>query len=638
MSDSPRGLGELLSAAGWKRCEPVLSAAFSGVPAEVRGRITFRSGAPFCRHVMCTSLPLAGDLQAVLVQFDMAETVPATGAGPSRRAPPKRPALPAELLEHFPDDIVIFDGCESAEEKAVMLLELIGSDREAGFLIEAIAGLEGDAPQTLYLPEGSGLETAGYAAVRQMCEIRLVPTPSLQEAENGGRPAMAIIRHNVDCPHEVAENRRLAYLDPLTGLENRRAFTKVLERELKRLAADTETGLAVFYIDLDEFKKVNDLGGHDAGDDMLLRVAACLRLTLGEFGTAARIGGDEFAGMLPAANKEAALDVAERILDGFDRIRLEVGERVFTIGGSVGIAFVEGAMPLKQLDASVLLGLADRACLRGKRFGGQSVQLHAVQSNDCAEGGEVAALPEPGSFRGNELTLYTMPIMCLKKNRICGSEVLLRLQGERAHELSSRAWISAAERSGFIAQVDAWTLDKVLDAADKNPSRVTLTMNVSAESARDPLFRDGLSQRLSVNPLLAAKLCLEIAEKDFLREPATVESFFKFVSGLGCQTAIDDFAGHWPVLSRLTGLRVEWLKLDPGLTQQVADEPAKAAILNGLVRAAHELGIKVVAKHVESAEEADLLRELDIEAAQGFHFGRPEPWPDAGAPFGRPVK
>ncbi|MDN3721510.1 EAL domain-containing protein [Roseibium salinum] len=147
-----------------------------------------------------------------------------------------------------------------------------------------------------------------------------------------------------------------------------------------------------------------------------------------------------------------------------------------------------------------------------------------------------------------------------------------------------------------------------------------------------------MSQRLSVNPLLAAKLCLEIAEKDFLREPATVESFFKFVSGLGCQTAIDDFAGHWPVLSRLTGLRVEWLKLDPGLTQQVADEPAKAAILNGLVRAAHELGIKVVAKHVESAEEADLLRELDIEAAQGFHFGRPEPWPDAGAPFGRPVK
>ncbi|MDN3721507.1 hypothetical protein QW131_25780 [Roseibium salinum] len=117
VSDSPRGLGELLSAAGWKRCEPVLSAAFSGVPAEVRGRITFRSGAPFCRHVMCTSLPLAGDLQAVLVQFDMAETVPATGAGPSRRAPPKRPALPAELLEHFPDDIVIFDGCESAEEK-----------------------------------------------------------------------------------------------------------------------------------------------------------------------------------------------------------------------------------------------------------------------------------------------------------------------------------------------------------------------------------------------------------------------------------------------------------------------------------------------------------------------------------------
>jgi EAL domain-containing protein (putative c-di-GMP-specific phosphodiesterase class I) len=244
-------------------------------------------------------------------------------------------------------------------------------------------------------------------------------------------------------------------------------------------------------------------------------------------------------------------------------------------------------------------------------------------------GAELVDLPEPGSFRGNELTLYAMPIVCLKRARPWGSEILLRLKGDRARGLSSRAWISAAERSGFIAKVDAWTLDKVLDAAERNADRSILTMNVSAESVRDPTFRDGLYHRLSVNPLLASKLCLEIAEKDFLREPASVQAFFRFVNELGCQTAIDDFAGHWPVLSRLTNLRVDWLKLESSLTQQVVEEPAKAAILNGLVRAAHELGIKVIAKHVETAEEARLLSELDIEAAQGFFFGRPEPWPGA---------
>lgn len=622
----PASLPGLLTEGSWKRCEAVLSAAFSGVPAQASGAIVLRSGAIFCHHMICTSfVSLTGERRAVLVQFDMEETgqdeITGESAPAGAEAAKKRDL---NLLDHFPDDVLVFDGSESAAEKAARILTQTGSDYDAVLLTEALAGLEPRLPQTLYIPESGTAKTAGRTDERQMCELRLVPLPG----HHAQGASMVIIRRNVDCPDEIAENRRLAYLDPLTGLENRRAFTRALKRELTRLAADKATGLAVLYIDLDEFKKVNDLGGHDAGDDMLLRVAACLRLTLGEFGTAARIGGDEFAGMVPAANEEAALDIAEKILDGLDRIRLEVGDRVFTIGGSIGVAFLGGGVVVRDGDAASLLGLADRACLRGKRFGGRSVQIHTVQPVDWqTKGGELADLPEPGSFRGNELTLYAMPIMCLRQKRLCGSEVLLRLQGDRARGLSSRAWISAAERSGFIAQVDAWTLDKVLDAADRNPDRTILTMNVSAESARDPNFRDGLYHRLSTNPLLAAKLCLEIAEKDFLREPATVESFFKFVSELGCQTAIDDFAGHWPVLSRLTSLRVEWLKLESSLTQQVVEEPAKAAILNGLVRAAHELGIKVIAKHVETAEEAALLRDLNIEAAQGFYYGRPQPWP-----------
>ena len=219
-----------------------------------------------------------------------------------------------------------------------------------------------------------------------MCEIRLVPLP----ADDGGDDAgmMAIIRRNVDCPHEIAENRRLAYQDPLTSLANRRAFTRALDTELQRLARDESSGLAVFYIDLDEFKKVNDLGGHDAGDDMLQRVASSLALTLGEFGTAARIGGDEFAGMLPAVNKEAAIAVAGEILDAFARIRLEVSDRVFTIGGSVGVAYAADWFAVEGCDGAALLGLADRACLRGKRFGGHSVQVHTVRPQDWPSVGQ----------------------------------------------------------------------------------------------------------------------------------------------------------------------------------------------------------------------------------------------------------
>lgn len=638
LASMPDCLSKLLSNSSWRRCEAVLSAAFRGVPAQATGKIALRSGELFCNHLVCTSfVSLTGTHPAVLVQFELEvageDNDPTPGV---RDDPTARPSnvfadVTNKLLKHFPDDVLIFDGSESPDKKAERLLHLIGSSYDPDLLAENLIDLTSDMPQTLYVPETDGLRTGEYTADRRMCEIRLVPLPTMSGPSDQRAASMAIIRRNVDCPHEIAENRRLAYQDPLTGLANRRAFTRALKLEMQRLATDEcTTGLAVLYIDLDEFKKVNDLGGHDAGDDMLMRVASCLAMILGEFGTAARIGGDEFAGMIPAANADAALEISEQILDGFAGIRLEISDRVFTIGGSIGVAFVENDMLQSECDASAVLGLADRACLRGKRFGGQSVQIHAVQSNDCGpKVAELADLPEPGSFRANELTLYSMPIMCLKRQEQCGSEVLLRLQGERASGLSSRAWISAAERSGFIAQVDAWTLDKVLDVAERNPQRSILTMNVSVGSAKDPNFRDVLFHRLSVNPLLAAKLCLEISEKDFLREPATVESFFKFVSELGCQTAIDDFAGHWPVFSRLTYLPVDWLKLASGLTQQVGEDPSKAAILKGLVGVAQGLGIKIIAKHVETEEEALVLKDLNIEAGQGFYFGRPKPWSDA---------
>ncbi len=631
LGEVPGRLRDFLSAASLKRCEPVLSAALGGVPAQASGGLSLKSGAGFCRQLICTSFPaVSGGGRVVLVQFvSMDNSGPAVPVGQSGLAPLSEAGGAADFLRYFPDDVLIFSEAESPDDKAGRLLELIDTDFEKELLIAALADQD-DLPRSLYVPERAENGGSGTAADQSVCEVRLIPIPDLTA---GGAPqaVMAILRRNVESPDEIAENRRLAYQDPLTGLENRRSFTRTLTQDLALLSRQAGEGLAVFYIDLDEFKKVNDLGGHEAGDDMLLHVAACLRQTLGDRGTAARIGGDEFAGTVFTGSEEAALRIAEDILEGFDRIHLETGNRVFTIGGSIGVAFVGASLDLNKLDASQLIGLADQACLRGKRFGGRSVQVHTVQPGDCTRSGSVATdLPEPDSFRGNELALYAMPIFDLRKNSLFGYEMLLRLQGDRAQGLSSRAWISAAERSGFIARVDAWTLHRVLDAADRNPVRKTLTMNVSADSARDPGFRECLVNRLSVNPLQASRLCLEVAEKDFLREPALVETFFRFASELGCQTAIDDFAGHWPSLSRLTGLRVEWLKLQAGLTQHVARSPEKAAILSGLVKAVQALGLKVVAKHVETAEDAALLKELDIEAAQGFYFGKPKPWSAAG--------
>lgn len=632
----PGNLSELLSAKSWKRCVKVLAAAFSGIPAEVSGAITLKSGRIFCHHMVCTTyVSLTAERSAVLVQFEQSGNDELSSVRPKSGASQLKPggisAESEEALPSLPDDVLVFDGSESNEEKAIMLLEVINSDHDLGALIELLAACKADQSTSLHISQcDEGKMGAGCKAT-QMCEVRLIPLPDKAGEKTANSATLAVIRRNVDSPEEVAENRRLAYQDSLTGLENRRAFTKALTVEMVRTQVEGEAGLAVYYIDLDEFKKVNDLGGHDAGDTMLQRVASSLRLALGEFGTAARIGGDEFACMMPVADRNAAQDVAEKILENFDRIRLEIADRVFTIGGSIGVAYVESGRLLEKVDARLLLGLADRACLRGKRSGGRSIQLHVVRTEDhSSAGSDQMELPDPHSFKGNELALISTPIVCLKQGRACGLEVQLHLRGKPGGTLSHRAWISAAERYGYMAQADTWTLEKVLDAAEREASSSVIAMKISAASAKDPNFRDGLFDRLSANQPLASKLCLEVAERDFLSDPATVEAFFSLAADLGCRTALDDFAGHWPVLFRLTDMKVEWLKLEPGLTRQAVQDPSKGAILSGLVSTAHQLGIRVVAKDVATVEEAKILENLNVDAAQGTLFGKPESLIDFG--------
>ncbi|WP_346893510.1 GGDEF domain-containing protein [uncultured Roseibium sp.] len=604
---------DFLSRETRRRCRPVLKAAFNGTPSEIIGKLVSATGADLGGKAVCTPIVLQEEASAVvLFQFERSAEEP------------ERLRID-DLLTRFPDDVLIFSALDGAASIRARLEEAAGGSidpAELDVLLENC--LNGDV-QTLYTGLSGQKAPCEPGSSTKITEIRLVP---LAEPSDHDRPGvMAIVRGNVDCPHEVEEYRRLAYQDALTGLSNRRAFLTFLQEHLVRLEESPLGGLAVFYFDLDEFKKVNDLGGHDAGDEMLVRVAFALQRCFCDTGCVGRIGGDEFAGMCLLPDEAHALDHAERVLDALSRIRLEVSNRIFTIGSSIGISFLTSQDADRNIDPSALLRLADAACLRGKRVGGQTIHLHKADAGDLLLDSAVQTkIFEPNDIRANDLELYSMPIRFLQEDRLCGDEILLRLRGELATGLSPRVLISAAERSGYVAQIEGWTLDKVLDAAAARGTKTILTVNVSAESAGNPDFRDILEKRLRDNPLLASRICLEIAEKDFLREPTTIENFFRFLIDLGCQTAIDDFAGHWPVLARLTDLRVDWIKLDAGLTQQVTRDRGKALVLKGLTDAAHDLGIKVIAKHVETEREMALLRALGIEAAQGYFFGKPAPW------------
>ncbi|WP_150495872.1 bifunctional diguanylate cyclase/phosphodiesterase [Roseibium aquae] len=620
-------LKSVFAGKSWEEIEPVFRAARAGVLSSFDRPLFHEGVCLFAKGASLTPLRFHGAEQAhVLIQFD--------GAVEDR--PPRLPAITpggheAAWLGHFPDKAIFIGGTNCAETVWKML------QRETGGRVPFA-----EVEQCLIRSRAGDLAILHMAPVEPntdmeegptlVWEVRLVPFGSPGEEP---RPVMAIARGEVPCPVEIEENRRLAALDSLTELANRRAFLRFLKRALS--SADrprSSRDLAVLYIDLDEFKKVNDIGGHEAGDTMLLKVAACLRHIAGPGEIAARIGGDEFALALSVKSKAEVTRRASEILDGLDRIRVEVGSRVFTIGASVGAAYLDRRQEVENVDLAQILKLADAACLKGKRLGGRTAHVITVDSQQLPnQAREVTHRPiESSHFQTGDLALYCLPVVCLKRNDICGEEILLRIGGEQEQEeYSARSLVSAAERDGYIAQVDSWTLDQVMDAASERTGRRWLTVNVSVLSAADPVFRRVLAYRLRMNPLLASRLCLEISERDFLREPSTVESFFHFIKGFGCQTAIDDFSGNWPLLARVARIRPDWIKLDAGLVRGIESDEVKAQLLDVLANALDDLGSRVIAKHVESADAAALLKTMKIAAAQGYHYGRPQAWPCAPA-------
>jgi len=610
----------LFSQSSWEEVEPVLDAARSGVLSRLAGPVLDRKGQHLGEGATLTPLRFAGEDQAhVLVQVD----APASHRS-DLTEPAPRPFGTESLSEWFPDRVLLIGENETDAAVQEKLEQESGALVPVESLGRCLYQCRQGEPQTLYLSPAAPVARSIHDD-RRVTEVRFV-SAALAGQEAGA--VLAILRPDVPCPAEIEENKRLATLDSLTELQNRRAFLQSTGRAVADLKSGKKNGLAILYIDLDEFKKVNDIGGHEAGDIMLLKVAACLRQVAAPDGVASRIGGDEFALALTTNTQADVYRRADQILDGLDRIRVEVGNRIFTIGASIGAAYIEGLTEDSRVETAELLRLADSACLKGKRLGGRTVHLNRLSDAE-PDGSKNAPLrpPEFSVFGTRDLALNALPIVCLDSNTVCGEEILLRIGNETEKDYSARVLISAAERDGYIAQVDSWTLDQVMDAASQRTGRRWLTVNVSVVSAADPVFRRVLAYRLRMNPLLATRLCIEISEKDFLREPSTVESFFSFVSGLGCQTAIDDFSGHWSALARFAQIKPDWIKLDASLLRDIASDSIRLQLVRAMTSAVHDLGIKSIAKHVETEDVASVLKTMHVSAAQGYHYGRPVPWP-----------
>ncbi|WP_051223239.1 putative bifunctional diguanylate cyclase/phosphodiesterase [Conexibacter woesei] len=442
---------------------------------------------------------------------------------------------------------------------------------------------------------------------------------------------------------QTAARRALAHRathDPLTGLPNRPAFVGQVERALDRRRDDAHAQgrVAVMFVDIDDFKLVNDSLGHGAGDRLLEAVAQRLTEALRPQDVVARFGGDEFTVLVADVIDEAdARRVAERLAAALvPPIDLDGESRFVT--ASVGLAIGGDGYG----DADQLLQDADAAMYRAKANG----KARCDTFDDSLRADAIRRLALESGLREalahDELTLHYQPQVRLPDGLITGAEALIRWQHPDLGAVSPAEFIPMAERLGVIEEIGAWVVRTACaEAVAWGRDDLEIAVNVSPRQLSTPEFADIVRDALARSGLDAHRLCLEVTETALLADVEAAHAMLARLRELGVLLAVDDFGvGHASLRHLRQLLPVDVLKIDKSFVDGLAEDREDAAIISAVVRLAEGLGLDCIAEGVETAEQAEALSAMGCSNAQGWHFARPMPAeairamlrPDAEAP------
>ncbi|WP_077046524.1 phosphodiesterase DibA [Pseudomonas sp. KK4] len=420
------------------------------------------------------------------------------------------------------------------------------------------------------------------------------------------------------------ELKHLAHHDPLTDLPNRLLFTDRAEQALA-LAQVHKRGCALLLVDLDHFKMINDSLGHTIGDQLLKAVAERLKAMFGPGITLARLGGDEFAVLAescPQSVEAAAL--AQRILDGLKEAFPIEGHSLY-INTSIGISL----FPSDALSAEQWLRNADSALFKAKSVGRNGYAFYTEELTAHAQQRVETAFQLRHALARQQLRVYYQPVHELKTSRLIGVEALVRWEHPQRGLVSPAEFIPIAERTGLIADIDAWVMRQACQQMCQwQQSGVVLefvAVNISSRLfARRELYRQ-VAQVLYDTGLNPALLELEVTESAVMEDPEVALEQMHRLRELGVQLAIDDFGTGYSSLLRLKRLPVQKLKIDQGFVAGLPWDEDDAAIVQVIIALAHTMGMQVQAEGIEQVEQAAFLLEHGSQLGQGYWFGRPVP-------------
>jgi diguanylate cyclase (GGDEF)-like protein len=420
-----------------------------------------------------------------------------------------------------------------------------------------------------------------------------------------------------------AELLQLANHDALTGLFNRRRFLEVLRHEIMNVMRSRRNS-ALLFVDLDQFKYINDACGHPAGDRLIRKVADELLRSIRREDTVARFGGDEFVILLPHTDLDGARATADSILTNMRRMAHIEDERVFHVHCSIGVTMLSG----DNLHQDDLINQADIAC-REAKSGGRNRMNVFEQSADAeaqasADIGWMNRLRNAVDYDGFELRYQ--PINCIETGETSHHEVLIRLRGEDGKLISPDAFLPSAVRFGLMSEIDFWMIENAAKAYAEEVSgnrRLKLAINLSANAFEDEDLTSYIKKTFNKYDVPPSNIIIEITESLAIRRLMHVDQQIKALSKYGCEFALDDFGTGYSSFSYLQKLQFDYIKIDGAFVQNLPDNPVDQKMIKMIAEIGREAGMKTVAEYVRNAESLELLSELGVDLAQGFFVGRP---------------
>ncbi|HYH40886.1 MAG TPA: EAL domain-containing protein, partial [Burkholderiales bacterium] len=534
-----------------------------------------------------------------------------------------------------------YTGWTTAEARGRPLSEIYRvSDERTGTNFDAL----GPRPEPPPGAEASAVSVRLVDRNGRECPIRYSHAP-IRNRE-GRVLGMIVVFHDISQVRAMAQQLLWqASHDALTGLVNRREFERRLT-ELIDTARQGEREHALMFMDLDNFKAVNDTCGHTAGDELLRQLTSVMLSRMRGSDTLARLGGDEFGGLLESCPFEQALRIANAMRETVREFRFVWEDKTFSVGVSIGLV----PIGTDSLDPNGVMSLADACCYDAKGKGRDRVQVYRPEQGEATgKHGELQVVSQINqAFELGRFRLYRQRIAPLAPgaSQQANYEVLVRMIDRAGNLVPPTGFMPAAERYNLLTSIERWVISSLIEylhnewtsgVMPRDPAeRGWYSVNLSGTSINDKSLPDFLRNLLTRYQLPAGLLCFEITETTAISNLNTAAELMHELKGMGCRFALDDFGTGMSSFAYLKYLPVDVLKIAGTFITDMATDPMDYAIVDAINRISHILGMQTVAESVEDAETLAKITALKIDYAQGYFIAQPEAM--VHAPTGEPVE